>query len=348
MGFQKGFYIPRVDEIIDIAFKRASENANKVDEKDFTMRIIEKERTRVKTSAEETNAILRNISNRFPNISELNPLYRALLMNSLHVVNLKKALSHLSSSARTIDELKTKHLMLMGKATTKNIGKLRNEFYGRLVSIIKRCKESLEIIKNAQKVVAEIPKIKSLPTILLIGMPNTGKSTFLKAVTDANVEIKNYPFTTKRLQVGKITERFIDFQILDSPGLLDRAENKQNNIEKQTTIALKTIADSLIFIFDAHEDIASQINILKRYKSEIKSKPYFIILNKIDLLDSKELNEIILAINNYLPKKVKIINCSLSELTQEQLKEIKNEIYNMNKEWYTKKGKEKIKLNIDI
>jgi len=348
MGFKQGFYIPKIEELIDNAFKRARSEAEKVIERDLAAKVVEKEKVRVKVSAEEITGTLKNISSRFPNISELNPLYKALLTNSLHVIKLKKALSHLSSSSRTIDEIKTKYLMQMSRMRRNEIGKLRNEFYGRLVSVTKRCKASLEIVKEGMKAIADIPKIRNLPTILLIGTPNTGKSTFLKSVTSSNVEIQNYPFTTKRLQVGKITEKFIDFQILDSPGLLDRAEEKQNPIEKQTTIALKTIADSLIFIIDVQENILSQMNVLKRYKTIIAKKPYFIVLNKIDLIENSELQEIELKIKNYLPKKVAIFKTSLNKLDTKTLREIKEEIYTMNKDWYIKKGKEKIKFDLGI
>ena len=344
MSFQKGFYIPKVEELIDNAFKKARDEASKVQERDFNRRIIEKEKTRVKIASEEITGTLKNIANKFPNISELNPLYKSLLANSLDIIQLKKALSHLMSSSRTCDELKTQFLAAMFRVQNKNgISKYRNEFYGRLVSVVKRCKASFEIIKNAMKNMAEIPKIKNLPTILLIGCPNTGKSTFLKAVTSANVEIQSYPFTTKRLQVGMLTEKFLEFQLLDSPGLLDRPEEKQNNIEKQTTLALKTIADSLIFIIGANENINNQINILKRFKKEIKYKPFFIVINKIDLVDMGELKEIESALKNYLPQKTHIFKLSLNKAKEQELKEIKDEIYNLNKSWYTKKGKENIK-----
>lgn len=346
MGFKKGFYIPKVDDLIDTAFKKARTEAEQVKKKDLASKVIEKEKLRVRISAEYITSSLRRIYTQFPKISELNIFYKTLLSNSIKTLRVRKALSHLNSSTRTIDDLKTRYLALMSKSRQQTAGKLRNEFYGRLVSVVKRCKPSFEIIKDAMKVIATIPRLKNLPTILLIGIPNTGKSTFLREVTNANVEIKEYPFTTKRLQIGKINERFIDFQILDSPGILDRPEEKQNVIEKQTTIALKTIADSLIFIIDINQDIENQKSIFKRYKVLMKNKPYFIILNKIDLIDKNNLKEIEISIKNILPKKIKIFKLSLTNLKESELKEIKDEIYNMNKDWYTKKAKEKIKLNL--
>jgi len=347
MGFKKGFYIPKIEELIDNAFKKAGNEAKKYVEKDFNKRILGKEKTRIKIAAEELTSVLKNISNRFPNISELNPLYKALIANSINILKLKKALSHLNSSARTIEELKTKYLMQISKANQRQLSRYRTEAYGRIVSVAKRCKTSLETIRDALVIMADIPKIKNIPTILLIGTPNTGKSTFLQKVCSTKVDVQNYPFTTKRLQVGKITEKFIDFQILDSPGLLDRPEEKQNSIEKQTTIALKTIADSIIFIIDAKEEIKPQKNIIKRYKTVIKKTPYFIVLNKIDLVSKEELDEKEQEIKKDFPK-TKLFQLSLSNANENETKELKQEIYNINKSWYTKKGKEKIKVNLNL
>ena len=342
MGFIKGQYIPNVEELIDNAFQKARSNASKIEDRNTEKLVINKEKERVKIAAEELTSKLKTIVNNFPNIGELNPLYKALLKNSLDVVALRKALGHISSSSRTIDEIKAKTLMNMAHNNRLQISKARNEFYGRIVSVVKRCKGSLNIIKNALKEIANIPKIKDLPTILLVGLPNTGKSTFLKAITEANVDIQNYSFTTKRLQVGKLKVKFLDFQILDSPGLLDRPEEKQNNIEKQTTIALKTIANSLIFILDANQDVKAQKNILKKYKPLLKNLPAMIIINKIDLISKEELTEFETEIKTII-KKQKIYLTSLLDSDSKLIEEIKKDIYNLNKEWYIKKGKERIK-----
>lgn len=342
MGFIKGQYIPSTEELIDNAFQKARANASKIDERNVDKLVVSKEKERVKIAAEELTNKLKTIVNNFPNISELNPLYKALLKNSIDIVALKKALGHLSSSSRTIDDIKIKTFVNMAHNNRLQISKARNEFYGRIVSVIKRCKGSLNIIKNALKEIANIPKIKDLPTILLVGLPNTGKSTFLKTITEANVEIQNYSFTTKRLQVGKLKFKFLDFQILDSPGLLDRPEEKQNNIEKQTTIALKTIANSLIFILDANQDVKSQKNILKKYKPLLKDLPALIIINKIDLISKTELEEFEKEIKTII-KKQKIYLTSLLDSDNALIEEIKKDIYNLNKNWYIKKGKERIK-----
>ena len=63
MSFQKGFYIPKVEELIDNAFKKARNEASKVQERDFNRRIIEKEKTRVKIASEEITGTLKNIAN---------------------------------------------------------------------------------------------------------------------------------------------------------------------------------------------------------------------------------------------------------------------------------------------
>ena len=120
MGFIKGQYIPNVEELIDNAFQKARSNASKIEDRNTEKLVINKEKERVKIAAEELTSKLKTIVNNFPNIGELNPLYKALLKNSLDVVALRKALGHISSSSRTIDEIKAKTLITAYKYITIN------------------------------------------------------------------------------------------------------------------------------------------------------------------------------------------------------------------------------------
>jgi nucleolar GTP-binding protein len=81
-----------------------------------------------------------------------------------------------------------------------------------------------------------------------------GKSSLLRCLSSAKPEIAQYPFTTKEIHVGHIekTEKYITkrFQIIDTPGLLDRPLSKRNEIEKQAIAALTHLADLIVFVLD--------------------------------------------------------------------------------------------------
>lgn len=71
-------------------------------------------------------------------------------------------------------------------------------------------------------------------SLLIVGYPNVGKSSFMNAITNANVDVQNYPFTTKSLFVGHCDYLNNKWQIIDSPGILDHPIEEMNTIEMQS------------------------------------------------------------------------------------------------------------------
>ncbi len=335
MGFVKGNYIPKAEEIIDNAFKLAKKEADGVQEKDKSAMIKSKEKKRIKVAAEKSIATLESIVTAFPSLNKLNEFYSFMLKNSVDFGRLRKALGHLNASTKMIARMKNDYLIKVSKRPSTLSGQTRNEFYGRLKSIIKDIDKSLKIIKDGYKIIATVPQMKELPTILLIGLPNVGKSTLIKNITGSNVEIKDYPFTTKQLQVGYLNYKYLDFQFVDSPGLLDRPEEKQNEIEAKTIIALKYLANSVIYIVSVDENLKSQKNLMKRYMTE---KPFILVFNKIKSVEENELNEF----KDEFLKGFKIKSEFIFEIDQKQMgkseneiiEKIKDVIYKQNKVFY--------------
>ncbi|GAH40561.1 unnamed protein product [marine sediment metagenome] len=77
-----------------------------------------------------------------------------------------------------------------------------------------------------------------MPCVVVAGYPNVGKSSIVKNIsTNKKIEVQEYPFTTKKLNMGhlELERRFdkIRIQCLDTPGILDRPMAKRNNIELQ-------------------------------------------------------------------------------------------------------------------
>ncbi|MFW9879585.1 MAG: GTPase, partial [Candidatus Thorarchaeota archaeon] len=141
----------------------------------------------------------------------------------------------------------------------------------------------------------------NVPCIVVAGYPNVGKSSIVKYIsTNKKIEIKEYPFTTKHLNMGhlEIEGRFekIKIQCLDTPGILDRPMSKRNNIELQAILALRLISDLILFIFDPTPacgyDITSQIELFHEIKQKFSKEgkiEIIIIFNKIDLAKDSEI-----------------------------------------------------------
>jgi nucleolar GTP-binding protein len=126
-----------------------------------------------------------------------------------------------------------------------------------------------------------------LPTILIAGYPNVGKSSFISLITGARPEIASYPFTTRGIFVGHFNRNDQKYQVVDTPGLLDRPLTKRNEIERQTVAALGHLPGVVLFILDPSEHcgypLESQLRLVEDLKSWIKL-PMLVVANKADIL----------------------------------------------------------------
>src|SRR5207249_6908537 len=139
-----------------------------------------------------------------------------------------------------------------GRAEGKTIGELRQQAYGRLSSVVKQVAPDLDALIEARRALRRIPQIDpDVPTIVVAGYPNVGKSSFVRAVSTGRPKIADYPFTTRRVSLGHVDRGLDRYQILDTPGLLDRPMEKRNMMERQAISALAHLADGVLFLLDA-------------------------------------------------------------------------------------------------
>jgi nucleolar GTP-binding protein len=138
----------------------------------------------------------------------------------------------------------------------------------------------------ARDALRDLPEIRAdVPTIAVAGYPNVGKSSFVNAVTRASNETASYPFTTRAVQLGHFDRDRIRYQIIDTPGLLDRPEAERNDIERQAASAIEHLADAVCFLVDASEDcgypLADQLD-LRDAVAERFDAPVLTVCSKSD------------------------------------------------------------------
>lgn len=139
-------------------------------------------------------------------------------------------------------------------------------------------------------------ELKVLADVGLLGMPNAGKSTFIRAVSAAKPKVADYPFTTLHPNLGVVrvdTNR--SFVIADIPGLIEGAAEgaglgHQFLRHLARTRLLLHIVD--IAPFDEAVDPVAEaraiIEELRKYDESLYNKPRWLVLNKIDMLPSEE------------------------------------------------------------
>jgi ribosome-interacting GTPase 1 len=102
----------------------------------------------------------------------------------------------------------------------KGAENLRAEISRKIKKTREKLEKNEEQRKKASARSASIRK-EGIGQIVLVGMPNSGKSTILKALTKADVEVADYPFTTKTPQVGMIDYRKSRIQLVEIPPLIE-------------------------------------------------------------------------------------------------------------------------------
>jgi GTPase len=138
-------------------------------------------------------------------------------------------------------------------------------------------------------------ELKLLADVGLLGLPNAGKSTFIRAVSAARPRIADYPFTTLYPNLGVVrvdAER--SFVVADIPGLIEgAAEGTGLGIQFLKHLARTSVLLHLIDIApaDGSDPVASAkaiIKEIKKFSPELVKKNRWLVLNKIDLLSEEE------------------------------------------------------------
>ena len=150
----------------------------------------------------------------------------------------------------------------------------------------------MDDLLNINKDLRRIPVIDlSLPTVVLLGSPNVGKSSIVRAVSSGTPEVNDYPFTTRGVSIGHITDHSRDmrFQVMDTPGLLDRPDDERNEMEKLTYASLAHLPTAAIFVIDhsglsgEKSTLQAQLNVRATLKARFPRRPWLDVVSKGDL-----------------------------------------------------------------
>lgn len=142
-------------------------------------------------------------------------------------------------------------------------------------------------------------ELKVLADVGLLGLPNAGKSTFIRAVSAARPKVADYPFTTLYPNLGVVrvdSER--SFVVADIPGLIEgAAEGAGLGIQFLKHLARTGVLLHLVDIapFTEEEDpvqaIKAVVKEIKKFSKELSGKERWLVFNKVDLLSAEELDK---------------------------------------------------------
>lgn len=134
-------------------------------------------------------------------------------------------------------------------------------------------------------------RLKIIADVGLLGMPNAGKSTFIKTVSNAKAKVADYPFTTLHPQLGMVRHYDTDMVIADLPGLIEGAA-EGSGLGHKFLKHLSRCAAILHLVDVTAEDALSTYQKIRhelekydqQFGSEIAKRPEVIGLTKMDAL----------------------------------------------------------------
>lgn len=277
--------ILNAEKILDKAFGKAN-NIKAKDKKKLTLRKIKSVRNTV-------HKIMEKYVKSFPSFDRLHKFYYEIIDLLIGVDELKKSLGALKWADKKIDKITRESIKIVNKSEDyKEILKMT---YGRISSVIYQIDKYLNFLEEARIKIKNLPDINTeMPTIIIAGYPNVGKSSLIKLLSSAKPKIASYPFTTKGLILGHMpvkrkNEEFM-IQIIEVPGLFDRPDTERNEIERQGIIAIRHLSDIIIFIIDATMHCGYTLENQLKLMEEIRKNfdvEMIVVENKIDISGGK-------------------------------------------------------------
>lgn len=291
------FKIPTIlssDEVLDKAFKRASKVS--IPGKRGLDRKKTVAKAKIESSSQTIDSTLKKYVKSFPTIDDLHPFYRALIDLLLETDRLKRSLGALDWCRKTILNIARESSKKISKSRdAKEIDSIRKGAYGRMSSVLGDIEVELAFLGEARQEMKRMPGIDpELPTIVVAGYPNVGKSQLVRAISSGKPRVASYPFTTKSVSIGHFERRYQTYQVIDTPGLLDRELEDRNQIERQAISALDHLADVIVFILDPTEtcgyEMENQLGLLETIRNEFSRIPLIVVENKVDVSRSSSEN----------------------------------------------------------
>jgi nucleolar GTP-binding protein len=231
----------------------------------------------------------------FPRLDDIHPFY-ADLMNILYDRDhFKLALGQVNTAKNLVSGLAKDYLRLMKYGDSLyRCKQLKRAALGRMCTVLKKLKASLGYLEEVRKHISRLPALDpNTRTLLLTGYPNVGKSSFMNKVTRADVEVQPYAFTTKALFVGHMDHRFLRWQVVDTPGILDRPLEERNTIEMQAITALAHLQCCVLYFLDISEQcgypIEQQLKLFESIRPLFANKQVMMVANKTDVIPYESL-----------------------------------------------------------
>lgn len=271
---------PTSEELLDQAFSRAARAGR-------AKRGVEAQESMLQTASNVLSDNLSNVVTSWPDFETVDPFYVELADAIVGVDDLRQHLSQVSWASGKTRDLGREYMGRLPHDDVDLAIKLRKQAFARMGSVLNQIADDLAAISEARDALKTLPEIDTdEPAIVVAGYPNVGKTAFVNAATNARNETAAYPFTTKGVHVGHFERDHVRYQLVDTPGLLDRPADERNEIESQAVSALTHLADAVLYVYDASETCGYPLEDQRALHEAVEERfdvPVITVCNKADL-----------------------------------------------------------------
>jgi nucleolar GTP-binding protein len=275
---------PMADELIDKAFSRGARAGR-------AKSGLDAQQSMLMTAANIISDNLENVVTAWPDFDMLDPFYYNLADAIVGVDGLRESLNEISWASRKATDIRHEYESHLRGTDEETAIKHRKQAYARLADVVEEIEDDLHALVDAREQLRDLPDIKpDEPTIAVAGYPNVGKSSFVNTVTRASNKEASYPFTTTQIHVGHVTKAHIRYQLIDTPGLLDRAPEDRNRVESQAVSALEHAADAVLVMLDPSVDCGYPLDVQRALRDDIERRfdvPVISVFNKSDRVEGE-------------------------------------------------------------
>ncbi|GMF28791.1 unnamed protein product [Phytophthora lilii] len=330
-NFKKIQTVPTANDFIDIVLTRTQRKTPTVIHPTYAIsRIRAFYMRKVKFTQQTCQEKLSQIIDDFPRLDDLHPFYADLINILYDRDHYKLALGQVNTARALIDNIAKDYVrMIKYGDSLYRCKQLKRAALGRMCTLLKKQKASLEYLEEVRKHLSRLPSIDpNTRTLLVTGFPNVGKSSFMNKVTRADVDVQPYAFTTKALYVGHLDYKYLRWQVIDTPGILDHALEDRNTIEMQAVTALAHLQASILFFMDISEQcgftIEQQLSLFENIRPLFANKPLVLVCNKIDQMRFEALSENHQNMINTAVAETKAKFFTMSNHSEENVMDVRN------------------------
>ena len=280
---------PTAEELIDQAFSRAARAGR-------SKGGAEGQRSMLQTAGNVLSDNLGHIAESWPDFDQVDPFYVDLAGTLVDIDRLRASLSETHWASNKCGELVSEYQSKLASAPPERARQHRKQAFARMADVVEEIADDLAYIGSARDTLRILPDIRpDEPTIVVAGYPNVGKTSFVNTVTRATNETASYPFTTTGILVGHLERERIRYQLIDTPGLLERPADERNEIERQAMSAITHAADGVLVFIDPSGScgypLDAQLALRDQLREDFDDVPVLTIANKVDLSDDVEADQ---------------------------------------------------------